>query len=40
MIAIGEAMFFRRAGVMDFACSTCHAEEGKRIRLQGLPKAQ
>ncbi len=23
---------------MDFACSTCHAEEGKRIRLQGLPK--
>jgi sulfur-oxidizing protein SoxA len=35
--AIGEAMFFRRAGVMDFSCATCHAEEGKRIRLQGLP---
>ncbi len=37
MLAIGEAMFFRRAGVMDFSCATCHAEPGKRIRLQGLP---
>lgn len=34
---IGEAMFYRRAGVMDFSCATCHAEPGKRIRLQGLP---
>jgi sulfur-oxidizing protein SoxA len=37
MAAIGEELFFRRGGVMDFSCATCHAEEGKRIRLQGLP---
>lgn len=37
MAAVGEALFFRRGGVMDFSCATCHAEEGKRIRLQGLP---
>ena len=37
MAAVGEALFFRRGGVMDFACATCHADEGKRIRLQGLP---
>ncbi|MFN4018817.1 MAG: sulfur oxidation c-type cytochrome SoxA [Reyranella sp.] len=37
MTAIGEAMFYRRAGAMDFSCATCHAEPGKRIRLQGLP---
>ncbi len=37
MAAVGEALFFRRGGVNDFSCSTCHAEEGKRIRLQGLP---
>lgn len=37
MAAIGEALFFRRAGVMDFSCATCHGETGKRIRLQGLP---
>jgi sulfur-oxidizing protein SoxA len=23
--------------VNDFSCATCHADEGKRIRLQGLP---
>lgn len=37
ILAMGEAMFYRRAGVMDFSCATCHAEPGKRIRLQGLP---
>lgn len=37
MAAVGEALFYRRGGVNDFACATCHAEEGKRIRLQGLP---
>lgn len=37
MAAVGEAMFYRRGGVNDFSCATCHAEEGKRIRLQGLP---
>lgn len=35
--AMGEALFFRRAGQFDFSCATCHAEPGKRIRLQGLP---
>ena len=37
MAAVGEAMFYRRGGVNDFSCATCHADEGKRIRLQGLP---
>lgn len=37
MAAAGEAMFFRRSSIMDFSCATCHAEEGKRIRLQALP---
>jgi L-cysteine S-thiosulfotransferase len=36
-LAVGEALFFRRQGPMDFACATCHADSGKRIRLQGLP---
>jgi len=36
-LALGEALFFRRQGPMDFSCSTCHADSGKRIRLQGLP---
>ena len=36
-LALGEALFFRRQGPMDFACATCHADSGKRIRLQGLP---
>lgn len=38
MAAVGEALFYRRGGVNDFSCATCHAEEGKRIRLQGLPQ--
>ena len=37
MAAVGEELFFRRGGVMDFSCATCHAAEGKRIRLQALP---
>ncbi len=37
MRAIGEAMFYRRSSISDFSCATCHAEDGKRIRLQGLP---
>jgi sulfur-oxidizing protein SoxA len=36
-VELGEALFMRRSGPFDFACSTCHAEPGKRIRLQGLP---
>ncbi len=34
---LGEALFFFRAGTHDFACATCHGEDGKRIRLQDLP---
>jgi L-cysteine S-thiosulfotransferase len=34
----GEALFYRRAGPHDFACATCHGDNGKRIRLQDLPK--
>jgi sulfur-oxidizing protein SoxA len=37
MLAVGEALFFRRQGPMDFSCATCHVEPGKRIRLQELP---
>lgn len=37
MLAAGTALFNRRAGQMDFSCATCHAVEGARIRLQGLP---
>jgi sulfur-oxidizing protein SoxA len=33
----GKRIFFYRAGPYDFACATCHAEDGKRIRLQDLP---
>ncbi len=35
--AVGEAMFYRRSAVNDFACATRHGDDGKRIRLQGLP---
>ncbi len=37
MYVVGEAMFYRRGGAWDFSCATCHSEDGKRIRLQGLP---
>jgi sulfur-oxidizing protein SoxA len=36
-LALGESLFFRRQGPMDFSCATCHADTGKRIRLQALP---
>jgi sulfur-oxidizing protein SoxA len=36
-LRLGEALFFRRQGPMDFACATCHAQSGRRIRLQALP---
>lgn len=35
----GEGLFWRRAGTMDFSCATCHAADGKRIRLQTLYNA-
>jgi L-cysteine S-thiosulfotransferase len=34
---VGQQIFFYRAGAYDFACATCHAEDGKRIRTQNLP---
>jgi sulfur-oxidizing protein SoxA len=37
VLALGKAIFFRRQSTHDFACATCHADEGKRIRRQGLP---
>lgn len=36
-VALGEALFQRRMGPLDFACATCHANGGQRIRLQPLP---
>ncbi len=36
-VALGEMLFNRRSGPFDFSCTSCHAEAGKRIRLQGLP---
>lgn len=35
-VAVGEALFWRQHGPMDFSCATCHAADGKRIRLQSL----
>ncbi|MFN0184421.1 MAG: sulfur oxidation c-type cytochrome SoxA [Aquabacterium sp.] len=37
MRELGQRAFFMRAGTHDFACASCHAEDGKRIRLQDLP---
>lgn len=34
---LGEKAFYFRGGPHDFSCSTCHAEDNKRIRLQDLP---
>jgi len=34
---IGREIFFYRAGAYDFACASCHGEDGKRIRTQPLP---
>lgn len=37
VVALGDELFHRRSGPFDFSCSTCHAAQGLRIRLQGLP---
>jgi len=34
---LGRALYTHRAGPWDFACTSCHGEEGKRIRMQELP---
>lgn len=33
---VGEALYWRQYGPMDFSCATCHSQDGKRIRLQAL----
>lgn len=38
MYEVGKRLFFARGGPHDFSCAACHGEEGKRIRLQDLPK--
>jgi len=35
--AIGQKIFYFRGGPHDFACSSCHATDNQRIRLQDLP---
>jgi L-cysteine S-thiosulfotransferase len=35
--ALGERLFFYRAGPYDFSCASCHSSSGARIRLQELP---
>ncbi len=35
-VEVGETLFWRRHGPLDFSCATCHAEDGKRVRLQAL----
>ncbi len=37
MFEVGKRLFFARGGTHDFACASCHGEDGKRIRLQDLP---
>lgn len=34
--AMGEQLFYYRAGPHDFSCATCHGQADKRIRLQAL----
>jgi sulfur-oxidizing protein SoxA len=38
MYEVGKRLFFLRGGAHDFSCASCHGEEGKRIRLQDLPR--
>jgi sulfur-oxidizing protein SoxA len=33
----GEVMFYRRSGIADFNCNTCHGDQGKQIRASVLP---
>ncbi|MDE2081916.1 MAG: sulfur oxidation c-type cytochrome SoxA [Burkholderiales bacterium] len=37
MYELGRRAFFFRGGPMDFSCASCHASDGKRVRLQDLP---
>jgi sulfur-oxidizing protein SoxA len=35
-IKVGEALFWRRQGPLDFSCASCHSGDKQRIRLQNL----
>jgi L-cysteine S-thiosulfotransferase len=35
-IKVGETLYFKSVGPMDFACATCHSKTDTRIRLQAL----
>jgi L-cysteine S-thiosulfotransferase len=37
MYAAGKSIFYFRGGPYDFSCASCHADTGKRIRMQQLP---
>ena len=34
--ALGKRIFYYRAGTHDFSCATCHSQDDKRVRLQGV----
>jgi sulfur-oxidizing protein SoxA len=34
---VGRRLFYYQGGPHDFACATCHSQEGSRIRMQELP---
>lgn len=34
---LGKKLFSVRTGLWDFSCTSCHGEEGKRIRMSELP---
>lgn len=38
MYQVGKRLFYQSGGAHDFSCASCHGEEGKRIRLQDLPR--
>ncbi|HMS26742.1 MAG TPA: sulfur oxidation c-type cytochrome SoxA [Burkholderiaceae bacterium] len=35
-IKVGETIFYKQVGPMDFSCATCHSNDDTRIRLQAL----
>jgi sulfur-oxidizing protein SoxA len=37
MYKMGKKAFYYQAGPFDFSCASCHAQSGRRIRLQDLP---
>lgn len=37
MFELGKRLFYYQGGPHDFACATCHGQDGMRIRMQELP---